>query len=79
MHASVRLTSADGRSETVSFDTAIPADDLDAQETRLRLKFDTLAIPIVGDARAKDLADAIGSVATLPSIADLTPLLRDAG
>ena len=78
MRASVSLVGDGGASEVVAVDTAIPAADLDAQERRLRGKFDALAVPVLGEARAKALADAIGGLDAMPSAAALTALLRAA-
>ncbi len=75
MRATVAVSTTDGRHEELSFDTAIPAEDLDAQEARLRAKFDALAIPVLGELRAKALADAIGSLETTSSMASFGSLL----
>ena len=66
----------DGRKEQQSWDTGVPAADLDTQGQRLRAKFDALAGPILGVERAGALASAIGHFETLDRAADFAASLR---
>ncbi len=53
-----------------TFDTGVPASDLDLQGQKLQAKFDALTRPILGDAAQQMAQNALG-VARLPSVAPL--------
>ena len=60
----VRITTVDGAAPEASFDSGVPATDLQLQGHRLRQKFDALAGPVLGD-EADALADRIGDLERL--------------
>ena len=74
--ATVRLR--DGRSVTAHHDAGVPARDLGAQQRRLEEKFLGLAGPVLGDARAKVLRDAIGRLESIP-VRELARLAQTGG
>jgi 2-methylcitrate dehydratase PrpD len=59
-------------------DTGTPAADLAEQGQRLRRKFERLAAPVLGDERARGLADAALAAQELASTAELLALARPA-
>ena len=67
----VRLT--DGRTASATFDAGIPNPDIAGQGRRLAEKFDALAAPVVGSARARELRE---TVAGLDALADTGALPR---
>jgi 2-methylcitrate dehydratase PrpD len=73
--AELTVTLADGRSAEARHDSGRPAEDLAAQGRRLEAKFMALAAPVLGEAQARALADAVAALDTLPAIAELTRLL----
>ena len=75
MQARVRIE-ADGQHGEAETDINVPAADLGAQGDRLRRKFLTLAAPVLGEARAQDLADAASSAEKIDSVAELLRLAR---
>ena len=50
---------ADGQVMRASHDAGVPAADIPAQGERLAAKFDALAAPVLGAARARELRAAI--------------------
>ena len=53
--ATVALRLRDGRVLTAHHDSGVPAPDLDVQAARLAAKFQVLAVPVLGAARAETL------------------------
>jgi 2-methylcitrate dehydratase PrpD len=76
--ARVTLTAGTRRFEAEA-DTGVPATDLAEQRTRLRRKFDALAVPCLGADRAAGLAAAALRVDDLPRAAELLELARPIG
>jgi 2-methylcitrate dehydratase PrpD len=70
--AEMKVTLADGRVVEARHDAGVPAADVAAQGTRIAVKFKSLATPVLGVSRSAQLADAVASLDTLPSLADLT-------
>jgi len=66
----------DGQRLEAEADTGVPAADLSLQRARLLHKFHMLATPVLGAARAQDLAEAISTIDELESAADLLRLAR---
>jgi 2-methylcitrate dehydratase PrpD len=75
MQARVRIET-NGQHGEAEADTGIPAPDLDVQGERLRRKFLALAAPVLGEARAEELADAASSVQLIDASAELLRLAR---
>ena len=71
--AEIEITLKDGRKASATFDAGIPMADIAAQGRRLAEKFDALAAPLVGTARARELREAI---AGLDGLADIGVLAR---
>lgn len=72
--AEIAVTLADGRILQVRHDAGIPSADIAAQGLRLADKFNALATPVLGAARARELREAIGALdngTTVPEIARL--------
>jgi 2-methylcitrate dehydratase PrpD len=76
--ARVTLTAGTRRFEAEA-DTGVPATDLAEQRTRLRRKFDALAVPCLGADRAAGLAAAALGIDDLPRAAELLELARPIG
>jgi hypothetical protein len=74
--AEIEVALHDGRKANASFDAGIPMADVAAQGRRLAGKFDALAVPVLGAARARELREA---VAGLDGLADVGVLTRLAG
>src|SRR5579883_642732 len=72
--AEMAVTLEDGRRFETRHDSGIPAADLAAQGERLDAKFMSLAEPVLGRARARDVADAVAAMDTLPKVSTLTRL-----
>src|SRR5579883_3310262 len=72
--AEMAVTLEDGRRFETRHDSGIPAADLAAQGERLDAKFMSLAEPVLGRARARDVADAVAAIDTLPKVGALTRL-----
>jgi 2-methylcitrate dehydratase PrpD len=70
--AEMRVTTTDGSVIEARHDAGVPASDVAAQGERLAAKFRSLAGPVLGERRAADLAEAVASLDTLGSIAELT-------
>ena len=71
--ADMELVLTDGRSVSTSYDSGMPASDIDEQGRRLAEKFSSLAEPILGRAKTNDLSGEIGRLEALP---DLRGLMR---
>jgi 2-methylcitrate dehydratase PrpD len=72
--AELRVTLIDGRTLTTRFDSGVPNRDLGAQGHRLAAKFFNLVEPVLGRARAEQIAGAVGAVDRLERVSDLTRL-----
>jgi 2-methylcitrate dehydratase PrpD len=73
MQARVRIET-DGQQGEAETDINVPAADLGAQEDRLRNKFLTLAVPVLGEGRAVELCEAASSAGQIDSVAELLRL-----
>jgi 2-methylcitrate dehydratase PrpD len=60
--AEIEIELRDGRKASAKFDAGIPNSDIAAQGRRLGEKFDALAAPVVGAARARELREAIAGL-----------------
>ncbi|MDP9180504.1 MAG: MmgE/PrpD family protein [Chloroflexota bacterium] len=69
---------AGGRELTAEADTGSPANDLEAQWSKLSAKFFALAEPVIGRENARALHSAIADIEDVPSVRDLASLLRPA-
>ena len=69
--ADVSMELNDGRKIKVSYNVGIPASDVAAQETKLIAKFNALAEPVIGRAKAKTALDMIMRFDELPSLKGL--------
>jgi 2-methylcitrate dehydratase PrpD len=74
--AQMELELADGRRFTTSYDAGIPASDIAEQGHRLEQKFSSLAEPILGGAKTRDL---IGEIGRIDKLGDLRPVMRMCG
>jgi 2-methylcitrate dehydratase PrpD len=72
--AELEVALADGRVLKARHDSGVPATDLAAQGRRLEAKFTSLAVPVLGQAQAARLADAVASLDRFGSVAELTRL-----
>ena len=70
--AELELELDDGRRLTTTYDSGVPADDIDDQGRRLEEKFVSLAEPVLGTAKTHDLLGALQRIDTLP---DLRPVM----
>jgi 2-methylcitrate dehydratase PrpD len=71
--AEIEIELKDGRKASAKFDAGIPNSDIADQGRRLAEKFDALAAPVVGAARARELREAVAGLARL---ADAGVLVR---
>ena len=62
--AQMELELTDGRRLTTSYDAGVPASDIAEQGRRLEEKFSSLAEPILGGAKTRDLIGEIGRIDT---------------
>lgn len=69
----VVVETTDGKRHNTSVDVGTPATDLAEQERRLQQKYLVLAQPVLGEERARQLADAVDRVASL-KVRDLVAL-----
>lgn len=74
--ATVRIALKGGQTVEATRDVGMPASDLAAQGARLEAKFLSLAEPILGEERAKALAEAIDRLDEAPDVARLAALAR---
>jgi 2-methylcitrate dehydratase PrpD len=72
--AEIEVELTDGRKATAKFDAGIPNTDIADQGRRLDAKFDALATPVVGAARARELREAIAGLDHLADVGLLTKL-----
>jgi 2-methylcitrate dehydratase PrpD len=72
--AEIAVELTDGRKLTATFDAGVPMADIAAQGTRLADKFDALAVPVVGAARARELREAVVGLDRLADAGVLTKL-----
>jgi 2-methylcitrate dehydratase PrpD len=72
--AELNLTLADGRTLEARHDSGVPAGDLAAQGRRLEAKFQSLATPVLGEARSRELAAAVAALDELRSARELMRL-----
>ena len=71
--AVLELELTDGSRVTARYDSGVPAGDIDEQGRRLVEKFTSLAEPVLGGAKARDL---LGEISRLESLPDLRGLMR---
>ena len=74
--AEMELELTDGRRLTTSYDAGVPASDIAEQGRRLEEKFTSLAEPILGGAKTRDL---IGEIGRIDELGDLRPVMRMCG
>jgi len=72
--AEIEVALKDGRKVKADFDAGIPMADIAAQGRRLAEKFDALAAPVVGAARARELREAIAGFDALADVAVIAKL-----
>jgi 2-methylcitrate dehydratase PrpD len=72
--AELTVTHRDGRVLRATHDAGIPSADIAAQGTRLAAKFDALAEPVLGAARARELRRVINALDTLPDAGEVARL-----
>jgi 2-methylcitrate dehydratase PrpD len=72
--AELDLELADGRRLLARHDAGIPAADIPEQGQRLAAKFHSLAEPVLGAARARELRETIAGLDSLPDVGSLTKL-----
>ena len=72
--AQLSVTLRDGRVLKASHDAGVPSTDIPAQAERLAAKFDALAEPVLGAARARELRQAIDRLDTLPDAGEVARL-----
>jgi 2-methylcitrate dehydratase PrpD len=66
--AALELELTDGRRLATTYDSGVPADDIDEQGRRLAEKFVSLAEPVLGLAKTRDLLGALQRIDTLPDL-----------
>jgi 2-methylcitrate dehydratase PrpD len=72
--AELRVSLADGRDFEARHDSGVPCADIAAQGGRIEAKFLSLATPVLGDAAARRLTQAVARLDDLPAITELTAL-----
>jgi hypothetical protein len=72
--AEIAVILDDGRMLRASHDAGVPSADIAAQGERLAAKFDALAAPVLGAARARELREAVAALDNIASIAELARL-----
>jgi hypothetical protein len=72
--ATLAVTLRDGRVLHADHDAGIAMSDVAAQGTRLAAKFDALAAPVLGTARARELREMIAGLDRLPDVGALMQL-----
>jgi hypothetical protein len=70
----VEIELADGAVVRAAHDSTTPEDDLDAQRAKLAVKFARLAEPLLGDAKAAALAQALDSLDASVGVRELLAL-----
>jgi 2-methylcitrate dehydratase PrpD len=74
--ADLEIVLTDGRTLAASHDSGVPATDIPEQGRRVEEKFASLATPILGAARARDL---LGEIARFDTLTDLRDFVRMCG
>ncbi|HET6184367.1 MAG TPA: MmgE/PrpD family protein [Acetobacteraceae bacterium] len=77
--ATVRVELTDGRVLTAEHDAGVPSADVAAQGRRVEAKFRALAEPVLGVARAGDIAGLVARFDKLASVAELVRLAATRG
>jgi 2-methylcitrate dehydratase PrpD len=72
--AEIEVALIDGNVLRASHDAGVPSADIRAQGERLAAKFDALAEPVLGAARARELRRAIEGLDTLPDAGEIARL-----
>ena len=72
--ATLKVTLGDGSVLDAEHDSGIAADDVAAQGRRIEAKFMSLATPVLGEAGAAYLRDAVGALDELRSVRELMAL-----
>ena len=72
--AALKVTLADGASFEAEHDSGIAAPDVAAQGRRIEAKFMSLAAPVLGEARAGRLRDAVQSIERADGVAEMMAL-----
>ena len=72
--AEIAVELTDGRKASATFDAGIPNPDIADQGRRLAEKFDALAAPVVGAARARELREAVADLDNLADVGVLANL-----
>lgn len=72
--AELSVTLRDGRVLRATHDAGVPSADVTAQGERLAAKFDALAEPVLGPARARELRQAIDRLDSLPDAGEIARL-----
>src|SRR5262249_38186002 len=72
--AELSVTLRDGRVLWAQYDAGIPSSDIADQGTRLSAKFDALAQPVLGNARAWELRQAINALETARDVGEIARL-----
>jgi hypothetical protein len=72
--AELEVATTDGRVLKASHDAGIPSSDIANQGERLAAKFDALAEPVLGSARARELRQAILGLHGLADVSDMARL-----
>jgi len=72
--AAIEVELRDGRKASASFDAGIPMADIAAQGGRLGEKFDALAAPVVGAARARELREVVAGLDAVDDVGALAKL-----
>lgn len=67
----VEVRTRDGRVLMCAYDVAVPERDLSLQGKRLREKFESLAVPVVGQAGAGRIIELVGDLDTLDDVGAL--------
>jgi 2-methylcitrate dehydratase PrpD len=67
----VEVRTRDGRVLTCAYDVAVPERDMSLQGKRLREKFESLAVPVVGQAGAGRIIELVGDLDTLDDVGAL--------
>ena len=71
--AEMELELTDGKRVSASYDSGVPASDVAEQGRRIEEKFTSLAEPILGGAKTRDL---IGEIGRLDALSDLRGMMR---
>jgi 2-methylcitrate dehydratase PrpD len=66
--AELELALTDGRTVAASHDSGVPASDIAEQGRRLEEKFMSLAVPVIGEAKAHDLVGRVGALERLDNL-----------